>query len=383
VALAVGCTTTRESTPDAAPGPAPERTSPGTGRVQALLEALRDREYGLTFVAEHPTADRVLHTARPALAELLGLEDRDAVLAGAAAALEHRDGLVVGGAALALAWHGDQRGERQAQRLVTALDMHTRMAACQALGELADPGSVSALLDRLQHDLSPEVRRAAAQALGRAGDPRALPELRRLALAPDNPFARRLPLVAVTALGRLGGRPAIEALGEVLERAAALDLQRAAARALGSTLEPAAIPVLIGRIDPEAPPALLESLDAALALLTYGGGPPSVGLGGRATAQAADAWNAWWRAHALEDRAAWRRDALAKLFSADLDREVDLIPYLVLLLESPLPWQRRVAHEELLVQSGGTVTIPARALYELQDPRDARAVADWQAWASR
>lgn len=163
-----------------------------------------------------------------------------------------------------------------------------REEAARALGEIADPGSVEALLHVLLDPLSGLVE-PAAHALGRIGDHRALSPLIHLLTSEDEAFSERDRMAAARALGDLGGKEATDALlrtlaqippceeeemTQVLVRALALQGDRRVTEPLVSRLlepeTPRSLRLTLCRAlgehgDPDALPALRETLHSDLA----------------------------------------------------------------------------------------------------------------------
>lgn len=99
-------------------------------------------------------------------------------------------------------------------------------AAATALGELADPAAVEALMHTAENHQSPLVREAAVAALGAIGDPMAMPLLLELVRS-AKPQIRRRTVVALTAFegaevqaaleqARLDRNPMVREVAEML-----------------------------------------------------------------------------------------------------------------------------------------------------------------------
>jgi len=158
-------------------------------------------------------------------------------------------------------------GDRAARR---------RSAAAEALGHLADPRPVPALLLALRGDPAPEVRRAAARSLGRLGDRRALGPLidsldvadtatrceiaSALAGIGDERALDRLATAlhdydagvrraAAIALGRIPNARSVAPLAAALRQERQSAVREAFVRALGQIESPARLPPLIRALD--------------------------------------------------------------------------------------------------------------------------------------
>ena len=167
-------------------------------------------------------------------------------------------------------------------------NMAVREEAARALGEIADPGSVEALLRVLEDPLT-GLGVEASGALGRIGDRRALPTLTTVLTSGDDTFSQRDQMAAARALGDIGGKEATDALlrrlaqippceeeemTQVLVRALSRSGDRRATQPLVSRLleplTPRALRLTLCRAlgdlgDPSALPALREILHSDLA----------------------------------------------------------------------------------------------------------------------
>ncbi len=142
-----------------------------------------------------------------------------------------------------------------------------REEAARALGEIADPGSVDALLKVLQDPLT-GLAVEASHALGRIGDRRALPPLTAVLTSEDDSFSPRDRMAAARALGHLGGQEATEVLLRVLERIPPdeeEEMTQVLVRALGQTGDRRVVEPLVSRLlEPQTPRALRLTICRAL-----------------------------------------------------------------------------------------------------------------------
>ena len=154
--------------------------------------------------------------------------------------------------------------------LETALrdpNIDVREEAARALGEIADPSSVDALLRVLQDPLT-GLAVEASYALGRIGDRRAQPALTAVLTSENEMFSQRDRMAAARALGDLGGREATEALLRTLERippAEEEEMTQVLVRALGQTGDRRVTEPLVSRLlEPQTPRSLRLTLCRAL-----------------------------------------------------------------------------------------------------------------------
>ena len=142
-----------------------------------------------------------------------------------------------------------------------------REEAARALGEIADPGSVEALLKVLQDPMT-GLAVEASHALGRIGDRRALPALTAVLTHDDESFSPRDRMAAARALGDLGGQEATDALLRLLERippGEEEEMTQVLVRALGQTGDRRVVEPLVSRLlEPQTPRALRLTLCRAL-----------------------------------------------------------------------------------------------------------------------
>ena len=146
-------------------------------------------------------------------------------------------------------------------------NMAVRAEAARALGEIADPGSVDALLRVLEDPLT-GLAVEAAHALGRIGDRRALPALTTVLMSADETFSQRDRVAAARALGDIGGPEATEVLLRALAQIPPCEeeeLTQVLVRALSQTGDRRATEPLISRLlDPQTSRALRLTLCRAL-----------------------------------------------------------------------------------------------------------------------
>lgn len=116
-----------------------------------------------------------------------------------------------------------------------------RLAAVRALGQLADPRAIDALVQTLRTDTDAGVREAAAEALGEIDSPRAVPGLI-AALGAEKATAVRAKIA--WALGEIDDPRAVEALGAAVRDPEA-EVKREAVWALGELESRSAVPMLI------------------------------------------------------------------------------------------------------------------------------------------
>jgi HEAT repeat protein/uncharacterized membrane protein YuzA (DUF378 family) len=142
-----------------------------------------------------------------------------------------------------------------------------REEATRALGEIADPGSVEALLQVLQDPLS-GLAVEASHALGRIGDRRALPALMTILMSDDETFSQRDRMAAARALGDLGGPEATDALLRLLAQIPPTEeeeMTQVLVRALGQTGDRRVTEPLVSRLlEPQTPRSLRLTLCRAL-----------------------------------------------------------------------------------------------------------------------
>jgi HEAT repeat protein len=154
--------------------------------------------------------------------------------------------------------------------LETALhdpNIAVREEAARALGEIADPGSVEALIKVLQDPLS-GLAVEASHALGRIGDRRALPTLTAVLTSDDETFSQRDRMAAARALGDLGGQEATDVLLRMLAQIPPCEeeeMTQVLVRALSQTGDRRATEPLVSRLlEPQTPRALRLTLCRAL-----------------------------------------------------------------------------------------------------------------------
>jgi len=154
--------------------------------------------------------------------------------------------------------------------LETALhdpNIAVREEAARALGEIADPGSVDALLRVLEDPLT-GLAVEASHALGRIGDRRALPALTAVLTSDGETFSQRDRMAAARALGDLGGPEAADALLRILGRippAEEEEMTQVLVRALGQTGDRRVTEPLVARLlEPQTPRSLRLTLCRAL-----------------------------------------------------------------------------------------------------------------------
>ena len=116
-----------------------------------------------------------------------------------------------------------------------------RLAAVEALGQLADPRAIDALAEALKSDSDARVREAAASALGEIDSPRAVPALI-AALGSERVVAVRAKIA--WALGEIEDARAVDALSAAV-RDAAPEVRQQAVWALGEIESPSAVNALI------------------------------------------------------------------------------------------------------------------------------------------
>ncbi|MCW3097070.1 MAG: hypothetical protein JWL77_2688 [Chthonomonadaceae bacterium] len=142
-----------------------------------------------------------------------------------------------------------------------------REEAARALGEIANPGSVEALLQVLQDPLS-GLAVEASHALGRIGDRRALPALTVVLTSDDETFSQRDRMAAARALGDLGGQEATDVLLRMLAQIPPCEeeeMTQVLVRALSQTGDRRATEPLVSRLlEPQTPRALRLTLCRAL-----------------------------------------------------------------------------------------------------------------------
>lgn len=142
-----------------------------------------------------------------------------------------------------------------------------REEAARALGEIADPGSLDALLSVLEDPLS-GLAVEASRALGRIGDRRALPALTTVLTSEDETFSQRDRMAAAQALGDLGDREATDALLRMLAQippSEAEEMTQVLVRALGQTGDRRVTEPLVSRLlNPQTPRSLRLTLCRAL-----------------------------------------------------------------------------------------------------------------------
>lgn len=144
------------------------------------------------------------------------------------------------------------------QAALTDPSQAVREEAARALGEIGDPAAVDALIVAL-HDRSAGLTEAAAYALGRIGDRRANAALISVLRAEAGYYTRTDRLLAVRALGELGGPDAADALLRLLEALSPADradeeLAESVVRSLGQVGDERAAPPLAMRLNlPETP----------------------------------------------------------------------------------------------------------------------------------
>jgi HEAT repeat protein/sugar phosphate permease len=138
-----------------------------------------------------------------------------------------------------------------------------REEAARALGEIADPGSVDALLRVLEDPLT-GLAVEASHALGRIGDRRAQPALAGVLTREDEAFSQRDRMAAARALGDLGGQEATDVLLHMLERippAEEEEMTQVLVRALGQTGDRRVTKPLVSRLlEPQTPRSLRLTL---------------------------------------------------------------------------------------------------------------------------
>lgn len=141
--------------------------------------------------------------------------------------------------------------------LVTALgdpSLAVREEAAHALGVIGDPAVIPALIDVLT-DPTSGLAGQAARALGRIGDRRATPALARLLADRSELYSREDRILAIRALGALGGSDAADALLGVLAQTGCdeepAEENEAIVRALGQIGDPKAAPVLASLLQQE------------------------------------------------------------------------------------------------------------------------------------
>jgi HEAT repeat protein len=382
------------SVPPGGAGPEPVAVSGREVEASGLLAQLDAAVRELPterYEIEHPHRDLWVSVDRPSLAELLDREVDATLLSTCRRALTGDDRAVAATAALVAAWHGDAGAATYARAFLADSSATVRGSAALALGMSAiapggvDPGLATELGRILVADERYEVRASAAWSLGQLGAHDAVPELFAAAMtrAPGG-RAIALRVAALEALGRIGGEDAIDGISACLAPAVESDVRVAAANALGASLDARAVPSLLDALAFSPPPRVLRAIEQSLAQITFGGGPPSVGMGGSTTRQALELWDRWWTEHGEEGMAAWRASALERtLGPVSPEASQDRIPVLVLMLESPFPWQRRLAHESLAELAGGETPIHPRALYSSAYPASCQATREWQLWARR
>jgi len=116
-----------------------------------------------------------------------------------------------------------------------------RRAAVEALGQLADPRAIDALVEVLRTDSDARVREAAASALGSIESPRAVPGL---VAALGNERTASVRAKIAWALGEIEDARAVDALGSAL-RDQSVEVRRQAVWALGNIESADAVPSLI------------------------------------------------------------------------------------------------------------------------------------------
>jgi len=176
--------------------------------------------------------------------------------------------------ARSLAWHGHPESVAALTRALEDAHEGDAPAITHALGEIASPNALRALVASLDRR---DVNIAARAALRRAGGP-ALPFLRRRVRDPSGPGA----VAAIEVLGAIGDHAAVPTLVPIARRAEP-PIRRAAIAALGQIGDPRAADVVRA--------ALAEEADAALARVAWDA-LPAVGSaedGPRLEARLADA----------------------------------------------------------------------------------------------
>jgi HEAT repeat protein len=152
----------------------------------------------------------------------------------------------------------------QAQAFVEALGAdraELRMAAANALGQLGDPGAVSALVDTLD-DPDPRVRERVARACGSIGDGRAVERLD--ARLEDG--VGRVRRAAADALAAIGTDAALDSLLAAVDDPNE-EVRYAAVMALGGYHGEAAIDPLIGALEDESEPVRRAAVFSIIELL--------------------------------------------------------------------------------------------------------------------
>lgn len=138
---------------------------------------------------------------------------------------------------------GSLADPRAVQALIEALrtdaDATVRNTAAWALGEIESRAATAALVQAMASDRSIEVRRTATWALGQIEDPAAVDGLVRAIRDPDTELRE----TAVWALGEIESRTAVPALTSAL-RDGDVAMRRLAAWALGQIEAPEAVPAL-------------------------------------------------------------------------------------------------------------------------------------------
>jgi HEAT repeat protein/beta-lactamase regulating signal transducer with metallopeptidase domain len=125
--------------------------------------------------------------------------------------------------------------------VVTDSSPAVRLAAVEALGNLADPRAVDALVQALRTDTDARVREAAAESLGEIDSPRAVPGLI-AALGSERVTAVRAKIA--WALGEIDDARAVDALSAAVRDGEA-EVRRQVVWALGEIESPAGVPALL------------------------------------------------------------------------------------------------------------------------------------------
>lgn len=156
-------------------------------------------------------------------------------------------------------------GSRQPASLVSALAHSTpevRLHIAEVLGDLRNPESVTALMDRLSDDTEfPNVRHAAAQALGKIGDRAATPAL--IQAAEQGDFWVRY--AAVEALGKIGDERAVTPLLALMQQDAWT--RPAIVQALGNIEQVEAAEALVGALDDPNEAVRAASMEALIKIV--------------------------------------------------------------------------------------------------------------------
>jgi len=162
---------------------------------------------------------------------------------------------------------------RRSIALLEHKDHRVRVSAAQALGKIADPQAIPALVRALD-DNNSYVRKFAAQALGKIADPQAIPGLLQALSDKDS----QVQVLAAHALGKIAHPQAVPALVKALSDRYS-GVRETAAQALGEIGDAQAVPALVRALDDNnsyvrkfaaqalvkigkpAIPALLQALD--------------------------------------------------------------------------------------------------------------------------